>query len=795
MKKLFTIFAAAACAFGAYAADTVFSADLTAITADDFKAWTVFDANSDEKTWTCDEASTPSHVFYSYHSANVADDWLITPAITIPADGSYVLSYEFSGSSYGEAFEVWTGTAPTIEDMTEKIADHPEVNADVAGNLAFADLKAGTVHFAFHCTSQPDRFRLYINSVKLLSADNPVDLRVSDITSPVSGEGLGQEKVTVLIENAGRIDVASYDVAYSVNGGDPVIEHISEPLAIGEKREYTFAAPADLSLGHFTHVIKAWTINDDDINPANDSFETKVKHIAPAVIPYRMGFEPDEDTSMMTYLNLNEDDGDWSINIGGGWLGNFARTGYGCLAYNYNKENAADDWAILESVEMEAGYYALKFWYSATENHKERMRVYYGSAPTPEAMTNLIAEYDSVDNIMYEEAIHIFKIENAGPVYIGFYCYSDADENWLFIDDLSIDKVDPDKFDLIVNDFVTPTSVMREGSLTDIRFSVRNVGIIDAEVTLNAYLDDQKVASAVYTVRGQENLPVIMEKAIEGITEGKHTVRVEAVCDGDTDLENNTLMKEVVVMGDAVKLWDFEDGVLPDDITFRKEDLATDHPDAGAEFNEDGFGIFSLEHFLLGTKALAVNTWFTDNTTADRWIVLPQMTVTGENAYFVWNANSYNPSYPEKYEISISESEDNWYSYTSVMSVPAESTSPQTRGINLADYNGKTIYIAIHVRTSGGEALILDNLGVYGDIVTGAVGIDNIANDKLKAVVEGDMLRVYGTDSASVTILDINGRQMLASEALNTDISALESGVYVARVNTSAGLTTVKFVR
>lgn len=795
MKKLFTLIASAACVFAASADNPVFSIDFKTATADDFAAWTVVDANADEKTWTFNEEGSPSRVFYSYSGTNAGDDWLISPAVTIPADGTYVLSYQFAGSSYGESFDVWVGNTPTVEGMTEKIAEHSGVGSDETGSLAFADLKAGTMHFAFHCTTEPDKFRLYITTASLQEASNPVDLRVSGITSPVTGEGLGQEKVTVLVSNNGRVEVSSYDVAYSLNDGEPVIEHVDVPLGIGETKEYTFSTPADLSIGHYTHLLKAWTIHESDLNPANDSFETKVKHIAPAAVPYRMGFEPDEDTSLMTFLNLNEDDGDWGINIGGGWFGNFARTDYGCLAYNYNKENAADDWAFLEPIQMEEGYYVLKFWYSATENHKDKMRLYYGSAPTPEAMTNLLHDYDCIDNDKYAEAIHIFQVENPGPVYIGFYCYSDADENWLVIDDLSIDQVDPEKFDLAIINPVSPTTVMRDGSLTDITFSLQNVGIIDAEVTVNAYLDGERVAEGVRTVKGQEILPVTFEKALEGITPGKHSLKIEAHCEGDYNLDNNILEREIAVMDQAIKLWDFEDGQLPADLTLRKEDYGTNHPDAGDEFNEDGFGIFNLEHMLLGQHALAVNTWFTDGTTADRWIVLPQLSVTGDNAYFVWNANSYNPTHREKYEVRVSTTEDNWYSYTTVMTVPSEEINVQTRGISLADYKDKTIYVAIHVRTYDGEALIVDNLGIYGDIVLGTVGVESVADNLFRVSVENDMLNVYGAEKPQTAVYDLNGRLMLRSNTENTDLSILPDGAYVAKVSTENSVKTVKFMR
>ena len=221
----------------------------------------------------------------------------------------------------------------------------------------------------------------------------------------------------------------------------------------------------------------------------------------------------------------------------------------------------------------------------------------------------------------------------------------------------------------------------------------------------------------------------------------------------------------------------------------------TDHPDAGDEFNENGFGIFSLEHVLLGKKALAVNTWFTDDTTADRWVVLPQATVIGKDVYFVWNANSYNPYFREKYSVCVSKSDDHWMSYQNVYKVSAEDISPQTHGISLSDYEGETVYIAIHIQTKSGEALILDNLGIYGDIVLGSVGVDKVDTDSFRTLIENDRLDVYGVESASIRIYDLDGRSVIAKEGHSADLSGLSSGVYVAKIATSDRVETIKFAR
>jgi hypothetical protein len=797
MKRFFTSLVAASLAFGAVAASQIFSVDLSTAAEEDFAAWTVLDINSDGSTWVYSADAAPSRVYYSYNSANSGDDWLISPAVNIPADGTYVISYTFKGSSYGEAFEVWTGDDSSVEGMKELVATHDPVLDNEAGNLVFVDAKAGPMYIGFHCVSAPDKFRLYINNVSVLEASNPVDLRVAGFVSPVSGENMGEETVTVQVENLGKVDMDSFDVAYSVDGMDPVVEHVEMALPMGETVSYSFAAKADLSVGHKTYALKAWTIHPDDLNPANDAAEAKVRHIAPATVPYFMGFEPDEDTSGITFLNLNNDSGDWGINIDGGWFGSFARTGYGCLAYNYDKENAGDDWAFLEPVKMKAGHYVFRYWYSATDGHPERLRVCYGTQPTPEAMTTVIAEYDPLVDPTYKEAIHIIDLKEDADIYFGFYSFSDADENWICIDDVSIEEVDANSFDMIVGEISSPAYYLREGNIRDVAFSLQNVGIVDAVANINISIDGAQVYAKEYAIRAMELLDMKIAGLLDNIQPGVHTMKVEALCDADNNLSNNVQEIEFKYVTDAVKLWDFEDGQLPDDLTYRVEDSAVNHPDTeGTEFNEDGFGIFALEHPVLGHHALAVNTWFTEDRSADRWIVLPQITVTGEDACFIWNANSYNPKYLEKYDVKVSKSDDVWYNYSTELSVSSENIMPQTRGIDLGKYNGEKIYVAVNVRTTNGEAMILDNFGLYGDvqIISTGVGITEVAPE-VRLSIEGDMLRVLADDVKEVILYTMDGSQVARSETATVSLASLPKGMFVARVHTADGSVTVKFAK
>lgn len=64
----------------AASAQTFYSTDFA--TEDEFGKWTVIDSNGDGATWKFDADGSQSHVYYPYSATNVADDWLISPAIT-----------------------------------------------------------------------------------------------------------------------------------------------------------------------------------------------------------------------------------------------------------------------------------------------------------------------------------------------------------------------------------------------------------------------------------------------------------------------------------------------------------------------------------------------------------------------------------------------------------------------------------------------------------------------------------------------------------------------------------------
>lgn len=763
-------------------------------TEDDFNAWTVLDANEDGATWKYNEEGDPSHVYYEFHSTNSADDWIISPAIVSEQSGTLAINFSVRGSVFGEKMEVFYGTRPSVDFMKNRLSDEMTLIDNITSHFYLIDVQANRpVYLGFRACSNPDGFRLYLCNVTAQFTSNPVDLLVSEIVSPVTGFNLGEETVTVKVKNNGKVDISSFDLSFAVNNNVVATETINQTLAMGDEMEYTFATKADLTTPRVVHNVAAWTTHADDVNVPNDTCYASVLHKADATVPFFMGFEMNEYTEGITLFNLNEDEGDWDIYADP--YTNLAHTGDFCLAYNYDKNNNADDWAILEPIKIEeAGYYVLRFWYSGDDIHPEKLGVYYGNSATPEAMTNKVVEHAPFARSSYEESISIIYFDKPQTIFFGFHVFSNKDENWLCVDDISFEKASSESVDLTVNGITNPKEYVHVGSKKSVDFSVRNIGIKDSEAIVRVKIDDVVVDEKTTAIKAQEILNFGVKDALSNLEEGIHTLVVELTCADDNVYENNTDTLQFRVMGKPAKLWDFEDGNLPGDLVFRSEDRGTVNPGAGEEFNEAGWGLFNIQkHELYGQYVLAGTTWLDGVDKADRWCVLPAYCPT-KDSYLVWDVSSFNANFLETYSIMVSSNgDDSWY-YTTHEEFVAESPEFKTRGVALGEYAGagSTIYVAIRLRSKICEALLIDNIALYGGELASVKSAT--ATPEPQVVVKDNRIEVTSNDVKAIQLYDMSGRLVAETTETTLYVDNINAGAYVVKVLTDDNIFSSKVI-
>ena len=108
-----------------------------------------------------------------------------------------------------------------------------------------------------------------------------LDLKLTGISEPNTGFGLGIEDVVIGVKNAGAITQSNFDVQYRVDGGAWYTEMIAGPLAMGESIVYTFNQAYDFS-AFGEYYIEAEVILAGDEHPENNSGDKTIENWDPS---------------------------------------------------------------------------------------------------------------------------------------------------------------------------------------------------------------------------------------------------------------------------------------------------------------------------------------------------------------------------------------------------------------------------------------------------------------------------------------------------------------------------------
>jgi subtilase family serine protease len=179
-----------------------------------------------------------------------------------------------ANSNFGQGDQIGSGNFVVYNDLGE--------------SFGLKDLEAGiTYHFAFYEYATSVQGALYLAPAYTSSqrTKENFDLALANIITPISGCDLSAtEAIQVEVTNVSSTPVEAFSIAYSINGGTPVIEALSEQnlLAGNDSLTYTFTQTADLS-AKATFQISAYIILTEDVNPGNNELSVEVENYPEAV--------------------------------------------------------------------------------------------------------------------------------------------------------------------------------------------------------------------------------------------------------------------------------------------------------------------------------------------------------------------------------------------------------------------------------------------------------------------------------------------------------------------------------
>ncbi|MGH1516108.1 GEVED domain-containing protein [Chryseobacterium sp. JK1] len=371
---------------------------------------------------------------YSYNSSNSANTWFFTSGINLTSGVSYRIKYKYANAEgvivYPEKLKVAYGTSAAGSAMTNPLADHPNVvNSTATSNFVdFTPTATGVYYFGFNAYSDPDMNQLFVDDIKIdvtPTCSEPSLLTVSNITS--SGTTLSWTAPT-------PAPAGGYEIYYSTSNTAPTAA--SNPNITGITAA-TYNIPSLSSATHYyVWVRSVCSAADKSAWSDPTSFTTLCTS---ANLPYVLDFENVTPPSLPGCTeNINAGSGNsWETSSAPFGNNDFTTN---VLRYSYNFSSAADTWFFTQGLNLTAGVqYTISYKYgNNSTTYTEKMKVAFGTSPTIAAMTGAIADYPSInDNTAHNESV-TFTVPTSGVYYFGFNAYSDANQDNLYLDDISV---------------------------------------------------------------------------------------------------------------------------------------------------------------------------------------------------------------------------------------------------------------------------------------------------------------------------------------------------------------------
>ncbi len=414
--------------------------------------WTTSDGNSDGYTWDFASDSNLGNIAYFPAAAISSDDWLFSPAISMPS-GKSRISFYYAGankSSHTQHLRVLMGTEPDLDKMTEVLFDEPITVGGWLNGYSLINLsQGGTRYFAFQATGRSEQ--IILDNVKIDRGD---DLCIGSVQfQEESGFAKTTSKVSLTFINHGVNSQKNIKLRYWLNtanspyadGQEPYAEEtVTAEVQPGQSYTYTFTKEADISKTDSVYSLVgaiATEVGDDRQNDMIMGTASVENWVMPSA-PYEQSFE-DMATAQKQWTFQNTGTSKWLVgnNSAGAYEGTKA------LVHQGKVTDGSEDWAFSEPIELKKGTYDLSFFYRTTKNFKtgtpqQTFRAMLGTAAEAGKMTEeLLKEEDFLlPGQWCKKCTRTVTISEDGIYYLGFGNTTPNASGMTFIDNISIQE-------------------------------------------------------------------------------------------------------------------------------------------------------------------------------------------------------------------------------------------------------------------------------------------------------------------------------------------------------------------
>lgn len=403
--------------------------------------WTIVDANNDWDGKTTGNGiwklNSSGYMRYTYHTANAADDYLISPLLAFEGGKTYKATFEVLTSNANntpENLKIKMGAGVLPENQTITLADFPGLKISpsfVVKEFYFTVEESNDYNLSFYCYSEKDMNFLHVRNLNiteyismpaqvtdvvmnaasgnelkaLLSWKNP---ELNSINMPLKGEDFNTVKI------------------FRDNATEPV--YSLSNAVIGKEETWTDNNVSDNGV----HSYKIVTYKDD----AEGGTAVVSEWIGVGLpVPYENKIQTQEDFNNLIIVNADNDDRKWGLNFGGD------------ARYQGTANVSPNDWIITPSMDLKRGVpYVVSFkYYGSSNDAPQRIKLTAGTTINYQGHINEVNDFTGLGEKFApgETLSAVFTPLQNGNYSFGLNLCSDAGCSNIYLYDISV-IVSPD---------------------------------------------------------------------------------------------------------------------------------------------------------------------------------------------------------------------------------------------------------------------------------------------------------------------------------------------------------------
>lgn len=407
--------------------EVVFFSDFSG--SDPLNGWKVIDANDDKLTWESTEDFT-GPTYNGTMAAGSADDWLITPAISLSGNIDYLVKYTISqaGAFDEDIVEVRFGTNSDMESMSEIIAtEHIAMGSGTIDRVCrVSGQNEGNAYIAFRIRTVDMNGSLSLNKIEVVSSNGAEPLPVENFEAKSSWK---DKTVTFSWKNP-EFDTDNAPVmdGLKINIYENLENVVTlENMEAGKEEEYTYSP--DNFTGNVTYKITSM-IGDIESAPVEVTINLE---------------DFQGDTIVLKNMNLDNQEAfnEWLVeDKNGGDTWTYESWSQQVIIPMMSPDN--NDWLFSPEVELTADKrYVVKYDFKSSM-FGASLDVTIGQTRASSAHTRILQSHeDAVHNGYVSFTTPQFSIDNDGVYSIGFHAGSV--ENGMAIKNVTLCYISEDK--------------------------------------------------------------------------------------------------------------------------------------------------------------------------------------------------------------------------------------------------------------------------------------------------------------------------------------------------------------